>query len=228
MLPDEVKNGIEIHWIVCEKKKSIIKGVHLAQLIPIDFLLDRRTNNTVGRLNYLEMEYVLLNVVGKKTIDSLFTHKNSKNLFASLFNIFSSAKKAKYASKKDILNFQNLTRTNKDYYKNLVYRIHCPMCSMKKSIILLESNITGKNYKKPDDMIRFIRKDKKIYAEFVCRQCRELNNRKPVFIREIEKQPKTSQEKDMLFLCIYQQYLESNNGISNRLINDKIISILDK
>jgi hypothetical protein len=92
---------------------------------------------------------------------------------------------------------------------------------MKKSIILSESNITGKNYKKPDDMIKFIREDKKIYAEFVCRQCRELNNEKSVFIREIEKQPKTSQEKDMLFLYMYQQYLESNSGISNRLINDK-------
>ena len=189
----------------------------------IDFLLERNEKNSVGRLNYYNIEKLFIEVVGKQTIDKLFRHKNSTNLFETIFGIFPSSKKNPYAYKKDILE---LNLENKNYYNARVFRPICPVCKKKKSIILNDSTIINDKYGKPNDIVRYIRKNKKVYLEFICKSCRNIATDQLVFVREVAKVPKTNVEKDTSFLLMFKQYLEGEEGGFSALLADKIVTSL--
>ena len=220
-LPEDMKQEVEIHWIIAEKKVSISKSTMLSVLGIIDLLLERNGKNSVGRLNYYNIEKLFIEVVGKQTIDKLFRHKNSTNLFETIFGIFPSSKKNPYAYKKDILE---LNLENKNYYNARVFRPICPVCKKKKSIILNDSTIINDKYGKPNDIVRYIRKNKKVYAKFICKSCRNIATDQLVFVREVAKVPKTNVEKDTSFLLMFKQYLEGEEGGFSALLTDQIIT----
>ena len=225
-LPDDMKQAIEIHWIVVEKKESITKSIILSLLSTIDMLLERNGKNSVGRLDYENIEKLFNEVIGKKTIDKLFRHKNSTNIFSSLLNIFLSNKKNKYITKQDIANF-NIESQNINDYKERIFRPICPVCFKKKSIVLNDSIIKGR-YGKPDDIIHYIRKNKKVYAELICKSCRNISPDQLIFVRQVDKIPKTNVEKNISFLWVYKQYIEAEEGGFGALLTDEIITSMGR
>ena len=171
----------------------------------------------------MKIEDLLWKVVGEKVISRLFRHKNSENIFASFLDIFISSKKPDYAKKEDILNTGTEKEKTIDYYKKCVFRPVCPVCKKKKSIALNDSTIAEK-YKKPDEIIRYIRKNKKTYAEFICKSCRDIDSDKIIFVRQVDKIPKTNFDKNTSFLWIYKKYIEAEEGGFDALLTDEIIT----
>jgi len=92
------------------------------------------------------------------------------------------------------------------------------------SIILFNSQISGKRYKKPDEMVKYFQKNKKVYVELACRECRSSSNYRPVFIREIEKKPITDFEKNKSFLLTFKRYVLSEEENFEQMITKEIIA----
>lgn len=222
-LPSYVQTNFEIHWIVCEGTATIDKSNMISFLCFLDLFLERGGKNTVGRIDYEKLLSLLNETAGTISLNKFYKHKNCNNFFSCIFKIFLSKKKNKYATEKDILEIEVENTKSMEKYKQYVFRPVCPVCKETKSIVLYDS-LMGKKYDKPDDFIRYIRKNKEVYAVLICKSCRNVSPEKLIFVRQIDHFPKTNVEKNRSFIWVYKKYIEVEDGGFSALITDKIIA----
>lgn len=198
-----------VDWIICEAKETVKKGIWVSRLCLIAAMIEKGKNakNTVGRLDYENLEKTLVEDVGEKWVNKFVNNPKSDSVITGLLKFFPSYKKNKYPTKIPKNYTYDLSYVLSDTDKEYVYNIDCSVCKKKHTIIFKEyvkknEKYESEKYIDVKDIIQFKTKAKKSYVVMWC----PINN-KAALVIDIDRKGKSYDDKCNGLLKIFYNLL---------------------